>query len=297
MYLFKFRALDSYESIRRALDILRNQQLFLSEWDKLNDPADADCDTALPANNEEIAEEERQLYAEVQIRKQQTKVCCFSRTYANSILWSYYANGFKGLCFIVEVDDKLVTKVNYSKHTRIVKKGIHPEELDSILSEKRSQWSHEFEARVITDAEKDYLQFKPIGVIAGHLLSQQFRDRISNRCKSANIGYGETELQKHSAHCSCTKVAYNVRLNKQATAGLPNCITDEWNWSLDYAPYSPGIDFRCQCGKKAPKEHEHSFFEKHVKDTNRIGNGFGLPNNVEWLCPNCHKLKHLGLEN
>jgi hypothetical protein len=79
---------------------------------------------------------------------------CFSRTWRNPVMWTHYADNYKGICLGFEVKDELLREVNY-----VPERPSPPENLDeafmmSLLYSKFSHWSYEQEMRVYVKLDK-----------------------------------------------------------------------------------------------------------------------------------------------
>jgi len=102
------------------------------------------------------------------------RICSFSKDPKNILLWSHYADGFKGICIEVEIDDNSsdfdLVEVKYES-TRVLfsnkaarLKGEMPR---IILSRKAKNWSVEKEVRALSSNQ--YLQYgiKITGILLG----------------------------------------------------------------------------------------------------------------------------------
>jgi hypothetical protein len=82
---------------------------------------------------------------------------CFSGTWRNPVQWSHYGDRHKGLCLGFEVQDDLLTKVEYRASPATVSVDILEagglaslEEMHRVLSTKYDHWRYEDERRVFT---------------------------------------------------------------------------------------------------------------------------------------------------
>jgi hypothetical protein len=113
---------------------------------------------------------------EIREGKEKLRICSFSKDPKNLLLWSHYADGFKGICIEVKVNNSTpdfeIAKVSYtpdrgglfsSEGVRILK-GVMPRLL---LSLKAKDWSVEKEVRLLS--EKQYLKhgIKITGILLG----------------------------------------------------------------------------------------------------------------------------------
>ncbi len=57
------------------------------------------------------------------------RICSFSKEYNNILLWAHYADGFKGICIKVEIDEKWpgyeIVEINYNYD--VFKPAMNPE--------------------------------------------------------------------------------------------------------------------------------------------------------------------------
>lgn len=145
--LYKYRALEPWEYL---LDIFVNERLYAAKFESLNDPMEGmftySKDQESPGFVREMVQE-----------KARQGICSMSRTYNNTIMWSYYAAAHKGVVIGIEIDEEhkdeiYVAKVTYAKNISF--KGFwgsDPEtEARKILSKKLSAWRHEGEVRIFS---------------------------------------------------------------------------------------------------------------------------------------------------
>ncbi|MCP4229678.1 MAG: DUF2971 domain-containing protein, partial [bacterium] len=147
---FKYRVLEPWEYL---LDILVNRRLYAAHFEDLNDPMEGTFTYTKTQVNPGFI---RKLVE----KQSRLRICSLSRTHNNTVMWSYYAAGHKGIVLGVEVDpgqeDVLsIEEVEYAE--RITFEAYHGSDPDNdakrILSKKLSGWDHEGEIRVFTNLE------------------------------------------------------------------------------------------------------------------------------------------------
>ena len=95
MKLYKYRPFNIW-----ALDIIVNNELYLAYPKELNDPMD--CAILIDEKREELP----------------TAICSLSKKNNDYLMWSYYADGHKGLCLklncnnLIETIDKENRKIS-----------------------------------------------------------------------------------------------------------------------------------------------------------------------------------------
>ena len=95
MFLYKFRSISN-DSFRFTQDIFINKRLYLPNSSILNDPNEGMALIDVKINYKIWGNQlERN-------RKNRIKVCAFSSTHINSVVWSHYADEHKGIC--IELD-------------------------------------------------------------------------------------------------------------------------------------------------------------------------------------------------
>jgi hypothetical protein len=104
--LYKFRSLNNFEFIA---DIILNQRVYAAQFFDLNDP--------MEGLFKYTHEHEAAYIDEVVKEKKRCRICSFSRTSENILMWSHYADGFRGVCIEVKVpasgNDYLREEVHY----------------------------------------------------------------------------------------------------------------------------------------------------------------------------------------
>lgn len=167
MILYKFRSISG-ESFRYTQDIFINRRLFLPPASMLNDPNEGvaviDIKNQYRVWGNQLEERNRQ---------QRIRICAFTETHKNSVVWSHYADEHRGIC--IEFDsDKVDTKngllrqVNYSNTLPTLGHNSGADERTAFLN-KTKEWAYEKEWRYITKDASAYLQFNDTAITRVYL--------------------------------------------------------------------------------------------------------------------------------
>lgn len=166
---YKYRSLSN---LRWFIDIILNKRLYMSHFTDMNDPMEGAF-----LFNRDTSEAIRQL----RIRKRKMLICCLSRSYKNTLMWTHYADSHKGCCIEVKVDSKVdCYNVDYSSDIQFVRNG--KEELIHVLTTKSSYWSYEEEVRFIKEEKHNYLghntsrpflSVTPVKIYIGYCVSEK----------------------------------------------------------------------------------------------------------------------------
>ena len=130
--------------------ILKERRLKLSRFGEANDPFELNLvDSRDPERRKivKLIEEYHNL---------NTGMICFGATWDNPMMWAHYADKHRGVCLGFEVEDKLVSMVDYTDEKINVDFGAHlPNHglstslLTKILTTKSTAWRMEQERRVL----------------------------------------------------------------------------------------------------------------------------------------------------
>jgi hypothetical protein len=160
--------------------ILKERRLKLSRFYEANDPFELNLiDSRDPKRREIIKMIE-------DYHNKRTGMICFGAVWDNPMMWAHYADKHKGICLGFEIEDKLVSTVDYTDAKINVEFGSHlpnhglsVELLNKVLTTKSTAWALEQERRVLaalqTPDPKNGLYFTNFGaqvelraVIIGH---------------------------------------------------------------------------------------------------------------------------------
>lgn len=153
-YYYKFRSL---QNIKYFLDIVLNNRLYAAKYNELNDPMEGIFRTK--ANQKII----QSLIDE----KNNTRICSLSTDYKHTLLWSHYADGHKGCCIEVSIDNLNIKPINYTNDILDVNKE---EDKELLLSYKSPIWEYEKEARAFLEGNP-YLEVTIHQIIFGSKVS------------------------------------------------------------------------------------------------------------------------------
>ncbi|MFC1859745.1 DUF2971 domain-containing protein [Thermodesulfobacteriota bacterium] len=154
--LYKYR---SIKNTMFLLDILVNSRLFAAKFDSLNDPMEGHFRYGRSKVGRDLLKEIRSL-------KNELKICSLSKELNNTLMWSYYADGHKGVAIGVEIaksDEYELIPVKYRERAAYVSKSMDSEKaVKELLTTKLLPWEHEQEVRVLTCDEFVNIEVKEI---------------------------------------------------------------------------------------------------------------------------------------
>jgi len=174
MILYKFRSLTTLEHV---LDIILNQRLYCSTYPELNDPFDGLFVTTTTITAADFLKNKIAfpMFAKLPIKLEKVKeakdlfggaidkvkICSLSYDLNDVRLWSYYADGHKGIVFGIDFSgleerngSKIIHPVTYSEKlpwsSNTLLGQLSPHEL---LSRKTNHWIFESEYRIIDESK------------------------------------------------------------------------------------------------------------------------------------------------
>jgi len=177
MILYKYRSLVNFE---RTLDIILNQRLYCSPYPELNDPFEGIFETTIypnvfplvfpivfgsltPANRRGLVGLRSQAYKKVEVllggEIDKIKICSLSSDLNDVRLWSYYADGHKGIVFEIDFSglEAIFHQVQYSEKLPwgAMPHVVRPERVkpEDVLSRKTNHWKFESEYRIIEESK------------------------------------------------------------------------------------------------------------------------------------------------
>jgi hypothetical protein len=137
-------------SMKWAEVILKERRFKLSRFYESNDPFELKLIDSRPAETRKYASLIADYYNKT------IGMICFGADWASPVMWAHYAEKHTGVCFGLDVDDALLTKVAYSDEkiavpfgAHLPKFGLSAELLTRIVSTKATAWSYEREYRVM----------------------------------------------------------------------------------------------------------------------------------------------------
>jgi hypothetical protein len=130
--------------------ILKERRLKLSRFYESNDPFELMLIDIRPQDTRKIAKIISDYY------HKNVGMICFGSGWSSPVMWAHYAEKHTGICFGFDVDDKLVSSVNYTDEKIAVPFGSHlprfglsEELLTKIVATKANDWEYEREYRVM----------------------------------------------------------------------------------------------------------------------------------------------------
>jgi hypothetical protein len=146
-------------------DIIRNDKIFVPDATKLNDP----FEMLFEFNNdaEALATERLKHLMAWKNNRQSIGVISFTSTWSNLLMWSHYAQGYKGICIEFEIVSKLGDEykvVNYKSKTRAYGKK-------EIFWTKSKEWKYEKEIRFLSEYYcNSHVPIKTIGLSVSQVI-------------------------------------------------------------------------------------------------------------------------------
>lgn len=145
---YKYRSLDNWKFV---LDIIVNKRMYASPFNSLNDPMEG---RYFYFGKDVTHGVRRAIYQS----KKSRNILSLSETKTNTLLWSYYAAGHKGVAFGVRLSNALNAQIKLKPVTYDNGVYIGPKEARlnpdivalKILTQKQMPWAHEREVRVFS---------------------------------------------------------------------------------------------------------------------------------------------------
>jgi hypothetical protein len=179
--LFKYK---STNNISYLSELICGQKLNCSLLDDLNDPWEGRFIYNYPKDEKANGITETKIITETKsiydfINEKRMRISALSSDYKSRLMWSYYADSFKGICIEIDFPDELISlrkpKINYinkvkykgffsyngskiNEQYEIVNQKPSDYILLKILTNKTKEWKHEKEYRLITYDEKFNIQ-------------------------------------------------------------------------------------------------------------------------------------------
>lgn len=219
--LYKYSKIGEY-----TIDQIKSNYLWFSDYENLNDPFDlnyrlseefinrltiqsasmvqADLANELAKDNIQINsgflnkvfgsfsnddkfKEEMQEFLKNLIKH---KVCCFTTSNKNKLMWSHYADSYKGVCYEYDLSNdielyKYLRPVEYSNEFPIINST---DEMPKALLRKSQEWAYEEEWRIL-EARDSKVYLKPDtlkGITFGHKVTDNIRQEIIETAKNLN---------------------------------------------------------------------------------------------------------------
>jgi hypothetical protein len=189
MKLYKFR---SFKNTNYILDILKNHRFYASKYNELNDPMEGffrhDCTFNMRETRNII------------LGKHKTRICSFSRSLGNPLLWAHYADSFKGICVEIGINDNHQYKLEPVAYPLARLRLTDADKfdlnsfIDKALLSKSRIWKYEEEMRILTKDKyvKDDISINAIHIGVG--ISEENKWLIEKIV--ANIPVYETTISK-----------------------------------------------------------------------------------------------------
>jgi hypothetical protein len=144
--------------LERELNAIRENYLWCSRFDSLNDPMEGAFGLTATAAR---APDGPLVSPEVRSVMQQMGVCCFSDTYESDVMWAHYAGEYRGICVEYSahdlrdgLPDVFAVRVQYDIQVPIISAGeTRQQSAIKVLSSKKSDWYYEREWRLLTRPE------------------------------------------------------------------------------------------------------------------------------------------------
>lgn len=138
-----------------------------------------------------------------------TKVCCFSKTNTDKLMWAHYANNHKGMVleydisFDIDLFKFAIPVIYHEKLPEINFMGQQDKSIVSVLKNKSHDWSYEQEVRLINDnpagtPNKIRINLEALrSIIFGYRTSKEDIEKIKTALKKfPHIEYQQSRLSE-----------------------------------------------------------------------------------------------------
>ncbi len=199
-YLYKYKGIQTIEDMDRAVDIIKNNRIYIPTRTQLNDPLECKYIPQMTfaiAGNWITSSAQRVSYI-VESIMDKYRILSLSSDGKNLQMWAHYANNYSGICieFKNTGEFEQAQSVKYTSEPPDFKTlfELDPPEIDKWVREsyfiKSMGWSYESEYRIIKSESEKYLQISDNGIVSvtiGHKLPKNCMDYIYKICKEKSI--------------------------------------------------------------------------------------------------------------
>lgn len=190
-YLYKYRSISNF---RYFVDILLKKRLYGAKYNDLNDPFEG----ILLVRSEQMSSSLQEHKRDLQQQRKNYRVCSLSKVHDNNLMWAHYADGHKGCCIELSVEED-------PKWSRLdVEYGDKALDIDEdttieqVLSHKLSPWSYEEEVRFISDSESQFLKVRINKIYLGCKMSGFDRTFVSELIQKIDSSIKVEDMPKSS---------------------------------------------------------------------------------------------------
>lgn len=199
MIYYKYR---NFNNLERLIQIFEKEELYASDFDKLNDPMDSFF---------EHNYETKEFLEEIKNSKLNYKILSLSKSFNNILMWTHYADEHRGLVLGVEVEDNIYN-ISYKKNLPFFNSSKKEDKkykksfLISVLKTKLSPWKYEEEVRIL--ASQNQVKVKIKEVYFGLKAPDELIDRVRKvlDCKNIKIKCQKITLDELNTKFTFIKV-------------------------------------------------------------------------------------------
>lgn len=156
-FFYKYKSLSNIENF---LDIVVNKRIYVSKYTELNDPMEGLYQFTPPNDRIQM----RELMRKVKGTKSDFRILSLTKSCEDSLMWSHYGDGHKGVCIKMQVKDTSVSPIDVIYDNTIPDLAdTSVDNVKRILSHKFPFWSYENEVRFLkpmTSQSTPYLNIK-----------------------------------------------------------------------------------------------------------------------------------------
>lgn len=206
-FLYRFRAIRNRKEIIDEINAIKNNYVWTSSFDQLNDPMEGMYELIEPDSDYmRINNLDRDTI--IKIVKRGKGICSFTETLTNNLMWSHYANIFKGIA--IEYDfhklvrsssnDTIISKVTYEDDVMKFSAFQSEIDVDSILSVKNWRWSYEREWRIISVGQgQQIFNVNPVAAIyVGTQITEYARRSFNKIAREKGISMKRIAIRNYN---------------------------------------------------------------------------------------------------
>ena len=173
--LYKYRGLQSFKFLA---DIFLKSRLYAAPYSELNDPMEGQY---LLSPSGSI---DKDMESMLNSQRDGFRICSFSKTPDNPLMWAHYAEGHRGLVFGVDIcePDCEVRPIIYEGPLRISRHNFNSHAPLEVLSRKLSAWEYEEEVRAFV-RNRFFIKVEIKELILGSRMSNQDKSLLNELCK------------------------------------------------------------------------------------------------------------------